>query len=240
MIRSFLLALGFLTILPAPKFDFVEDDMRRAVIAYPLVGLVIGSLLALLFTVLGNADPLLRGALVVAAWAILTGALHIDGLADMADATLAPRTEEQRQVIAKDPHVGTFGVVAIVLLLLLKTAGAVALEAAWVLLVIPVLARAAVALPMAIYPPYQASVMGAAARISLRQAAAPLLIALFITAGVLLYSGMSLLFLFLVPTALAVAVLTAHWMAMRMGGLGGDGYGSTIELTELLLLLFVV
>lgn len=118
-----LVALTFLTVLPLPfPRAATPRDRGAAVMWYPAVGYGLGGALALLdsglrhTTLAGNV----RGVVLVAALALLTGFLHLDGLIDTCDAVFAHRTRADRLAIARDPRAGAFGVVGVVLVLLLK------------------------------------------------------------------------------------------------------------------------
>ncbi|MEZ4611756.1 MAG: adenosylcobinamide-GDP ribazoletransferase [Caldilineaceae bacterium] len=123
---SFWLALTFLTTLPAPRvsFDaavFDAGEFGRAGRWYPLVGLIVGGTLAGVYSIAGALfPPLLTSVLVVTAWVVLTGGLHLDGLADCCDGFFAPVDRARRGEIMRDPRVGTFGALGLLLTLLLK------------------------------------------------------------------------------------------------------------------------
>mgnify|MGYP001823868726 CR=1 FL=1 len=120
--RAFFYALQFLTRIPAPLLPAPDSaDLSRAALYYPLVGLFIGALLLIPALLLPAAESLLLAALLTVMWAAITGALHIDGLADSADAWLGGTANPARiHDILKDPLVGAAGVVAIACVLLLK------------------------------------------------------------------------------------------------------------------------
>ena len=120
-VRRLVLAIQFLTRLPTPQVrDFRDDDLSRAAVYYPLVGVIIGALLAAPLYLLGD-QPWLAGVLTLLAWVWVTGALHLDGLGDVADAFGAAHRDPQRFLeVLKDPHMGVFGVVTLVMQLLLK------------------------------------------------------------------------------------------------------------------------
>src|ERR1700687_2065887 len=101
------LAFGFLTILPVGTREIGLAELGPAGRWFPLVGLVLGALLAVIHQVaVLLIAPLLSAALVIAAWALLTGMLHLDGLADCCDGLLTAATSERRLEIMHDPHRG--------------------------------------------------------------------------------------------------------------------------------------
>jgi adenosylcobinamide-GDP ribazoletransferase len=144
--RSLLVAIGFLTRLPVPAS--VYDDARaksESLAWYPAVGLLLGALLFAFAWLLRNTSPLLASGLVVLVWVALTGALHLDGLADSADAWIGGMGDREKTLaIMKDPRCGPAGVVALVLVLLLKFAALASVDnLPWIaLLLAPMLARA--------------------------------------------------------------------------------------------------
>ena len=121
--NGFWLALGFLTTLPARPVPYVPGGLGRAAAWFPVIGLLIGLLLLLVqVTAARLLGPPMAAVLAVAAWAVLTGGLHLDGLADCCDGLLVSAPRERRLEIMRDPRVGSFAVSGLVLALLLKTA----------------------------------------------------------------------------------------------------------------------
>jgi adenosylcobinamide-GDP ribazoletransferase len=120
---SFLLAWRFLTILPGGKkdADIGSRDLGRSMSYYPLVGLLLGVILWAAYGLFSHAFPrTLCDGLIILLLAILTGALHLDGLADTLDGMAAGKSTEERLRIMRDHRVGTFGVVGLILTLGVK------------------------------------------------------------------------------------------------------------------------
>lgn len=114
--RRLHLALAFLTIFPGPRTLCSQEDIMGSVPFYPLVGFILGALLAQVAWALHVVFPPLVAALVVVSlWAMLTRGLHWDGLADVADAWGARAHGERFWAIVKDSRIGAFGVLAMVL-----------------------------------------------------------------------------------------------------------------------------
>ncbi|MEX2536706.1 MAG: adenosylcobinamide-GDP ribazoletransferase [Trueperaceae bacterium] len=238
MIRGLLSALAFMTTLPLPATASSQSKHTSASVrAYPLVGLVLGLLLLSAFLLLSPLPPLVRAVLTVGLWLLLTGALHFDGFCDVADASFASKTPGERQRIAKDAAIGSFALAAGTVLLLSKVALLSHLEQGAWLVVTLVLSRTTVTIPMALHPVHRSSRLGRSARPRPRD----LVVALLLGVGL---SGLWSWFLIdlshwliaLVSSSLAT-VLLAAWIAQRMEGLGGDAYGTLIEVAESVILL---
>lgn len=236
--KAFLLALQFLTCLPVSlKAAPGPADWGRSALAYPLVGLLIGLLLAGLQQLVGHADPLLQAALLTATWALITGGLHLDGLADSADAWVGGHGDRERTLaIMKDPRSGPAAVSTLTLVLLLKFVALAALvkAGAWLaLLLAPVLGRSALVALLLSTPYVRPGGMGSAMSAHLPRAAAVLAL-LLVAAGALVAGKAGAL-------ALAVAAVTwlgLRWMMVRrLGGMTGDTLGAAVELTEVAVLV---
>jgi adenosylcobinamide-GDP ribazoletransferase len=122
--KSFLTAFAFLTIFP---IRFRESPSPASVAQsrfwYPVVGLLLGVILAGWVELVGRLDqPALVAFLILVVWVGLTGALHVDGFCDVCDGLFGGQTPEDRLRIMKDPHLGAFGLVGGMLLLLGKFA----------------------------------------------------------------------------------------------------------------------
>ncbi len=232
--RRLILAIQFLTRLPTPQVrDFDPVDLTLSARWHPLVGLLIGALLWCVLHVLG-AHPMPAAAVTVAAWVWITGALHLDGMADVADALGAAHRDPQRFLdVLKDSHLGVFGAVTLVVQLLLKFAllHAMAGTGASALLLIPAWARWGTLVWSHGLPPLQA---GMGERFAWQLGWGTI-------AGWAVLLG--LVSLWLAP-ALLVAYLVVPLIALywkhRLGGISGDGLGAGIEATEMLLLLACV
>ncbi|MGR4067615.1 adenosylcobinamide-GDP ribazoletransferase [Halomonas sp. LR3S48] len=237
-VYGLVLAVQFLTRLPLPLACPWNATTRRwAIRCYPLVGMLIG---ALLVTVAALLEGVLSAPLLVLTlltlWVALTGGLHLDGVMDVADALGSNAPLEKRWSIMKDPHVGSFGILALVFLLLWKVALLfVLLEAgaSLVLLVaIPALGRLAAVALLVLAPAAHAEGMAAGWKRDLTPsdlalAALPLLpLAILVPGGVWLC-------LALVP----FLALYAYGVLRAFKGINGDIVGTVIEGGELWLLL---
>jgi adenosylcobinamide-GDP ribazoletransferase len=245
-LRALRVAFGFLTTLPVPLItDWREDDLRLAVRAYPVVGLVIGLLL-----VLPSLLPLssfLQAVLTVAVWLAVTGALHFDGFCDLADAALAPKTPEERWKIVKDPRIGSFALMAGTLLILTKVAALSDIlsvrgnvfQFAMMIVIVPILARSSVTWVMARFPVYDASLLGRRTNLRWDETYLPIGLGLLLSVLIASFALTSLQFAFLILACLVSTPLLSHWLNLRMSGLGGDAYGAVVEVNEAVLLVIL-
>lgn len=232
--KHLILALQFLTRLPLPRVEADADDFAAAMRWFPVAGLAVGAAVALPWWLLQPRDPWLGALAGLVGWVAITGALHLDGLGDVADgAGAAHGGRERLSAVMADPHVGSFAVVVIVLQLMAKLVLLHALPASqvWALLAVPVLARIAPIAWTLFLPPlheglgsrFRAGVNGvhlalwSLAPIAAALALAPALLALFVA----------------VP-------LWGWWLRSRLGGISGDGHGAGIELVETVLLAALV
>jgi adenosylcobinamide-GDP ribazoletransferase len=242
MWRSFLIAVRFLTRLPVTDPGPVSaPDLGRSVAYYPVVGLVIGLLIWGLSRLLSRfevADPDLGAALVLVVWVWLTGGLHLDGLADTADAWIGGMGDRRRTLgIMKDPRSGPFAVMALVLLLLCKWTAIAAVTTAGgavYLIWIPALARSQLLILFLSTPPARSEGMGAELGIHLRPAAAWSGLAFVLVASSMLLGPRVLA---VIMPAGALFLLWRQSMMARLGGFTGDTAGTLVELSETLMLL---
>ncbi len=240
--RSFIIAIQFLTRIPVPTLsDISEAEVGRSLLYYPLVGLVMGLLLAGLNWMLASAPDGLQAALLLAAWVIITGALHLDGLADSADAWLGGLGDRERTLaIMKDPRSGPAAVVVIVLLLLIKFAALQALieNDHWpVLILAPLLARTS--LPLLFQTTAYVRPGGLATAIAEHVSqVGGILLPLSVSLGIPVVMGWSTALL--IVAVICTFVLLRAMMIKRLGGTTGDTAGALVEVIEAVVLVVAV
>ncbi|TLX60433.1 adenosylcobinamide-GDP ribazoletransferase [Stutzerimonas nosocomialis] len=234
--QALLIAVQFLTCLPVRLSGMpTADAMGRSLLYYPLVGALLGALLVFAAAMLDGAPALLQAALLLAVWVALTGALHLDGLADAADAWLGGFGDRERTLaIMKDPRSGPAAVVVLVLTLLLKFAALVTLieQQQWAaLLLVPVLGRSAL-LALFLSTPYvRAGGLGQALAEHLPKGPAKAVLVAVALFALALGGGWPLL------VGIVLFILLRHWMMARLGGTTGDTAGALLELLECALLV---
>lgn len=245
--NAFWIALQFLTILPTVKIsNYNDDDLGKSILFYPLVGLIIGLLLWLtqhaFFLILNDTPytPQLVAALILTLWTILTGGLHLDGLADSADAWIGGIGDKEKTLqIFKDPSSGPIAVVTLTLTLLLKWLSLLILlsqESKLWIIIIPTLSRASL-FAFFLYLPYVR-----------KQGIASIMIQTFPrTKGFQIMLALSLIaitareefFVCLITLSLFFCAYR-HALLSRLNGFTGDTLGAWLELAELAMLLSLI
>lgn len=229
------IAFQFLTRIPVPTPKSVTDeDYGKSLVFYPLAGLVIGLILLILQFPLFSASTSLQAAVLLAVWVLLTGALHLDGLADSADAWLGGNGDRDRTLeIMKDTQCGVGAVVLVMLVLLLKFAALGQLLSStpgWTaLLAAPVLARAAAVALLLTTDYVREGGIGSVISAQMPQKAAWMSVAVSLAVSVLFLGLWAPLVL---VVAGVIAVLLRMLMVHRIGGTTGDTAGAMIEIIE--------
>ncbi|UCO96760.1 adenosylcobinamide-GDP ribazoletransferase [Metapseudomonas lalkuanensis] len=236
-----LIALQFLTRLPVRLPGMPEPRLiGRSLLWYPLVGVLIGALLLAGAWLLEGRPVLLSSALLLALWVGLSGGLHLDGLADTADAWVGGYGDRERTLtIMKDPRSGPIAVVVLVVVLLLKFAALAALlqTGQWLpLLLAPWLARGMLPLLFLTTPYVRSGGLGQALAEYLPRRELPLWL-----------GGQAVVMLVLgwgAWIALVAALVLFGWLRgrfmQRLGGTTGDTAGAMVEIVEVGVLVGVV
>ena len=231
--NGFRVSLGFLTVLPIGKRgELAPGGLGRSAGWFPSVGMVLGAILVLVWGLARWLFPQpAAAALVVLAWAMLTGGLHLDGLADCCDGLFMVGTRERRLQILRDPRLGAFGAIGLVLFLTLKVAAVAAVRHPWPLLLAPVLGRLAI-LHVAVRRPARPSGLAKEFQSGLRPR---ILLTATLTAALVSGVFASLGLLSFLLAALA-AVCIGRYAERQVGGVTGDVLGMACEVAELLVL----
>jgi adenosylcobinamide-GDP ribazoletransferase len=242
MPRAALIALQFLTRLPvhlqAPP---AGRELGRSLLWYPAVGLVLGVLLYAVATALAHTTALLAAALVLVTWIACTGALHLDGLADLADAWVGGHGDRERTLaLMKDPHAGAMAIVAVAAVLIVKVAalsnllghaGVPLIDRSRALTCVlpPLLARAAV--PLLFASTAYVRPQGIASELVAHQSrTGNALVSAAAAVGALVCGGRAALACVL--ASLAAFLVLRQCFVARLGGVTGDAAGALIEILE--------
>jgi len=229
--KRLIVAVQFLTRLPTPAIASDAEDFAASIRWFPAVGALIGALVAGAAWLGLHIDAWTGALAALVAWVAATGALHLDGLGDVADGAGAAHADRDRMLAAMaDPHVGSFGVVAIGLQLIAKLVllhAVLAIAPVWLLVPIPFAARIG-PLIWARFLPSLHEGLGArfAHAVRWRDIAGWGAVLL----GVAVVSPALLATLLLIPA-------WGWWVRRTLGGISGDSHGAGIELVETGLLL---
>lgn len=222
--KRLIVAFGFLTRLPMPRVEVSAEDFAATIRLYPVVGLVIGLIVAAAGWLGMLVDSWTGACAALLTWIAVTGALHLDGLADLADGQGAAHGDRTRLLaVMADPHIGSFGVVAIVGQMLAKLVLLHAAGMGWGLVLVPFAARMGPLVWARLLPPLRPSGLGAAVAGAVRGRD-------LLGWGLLLAVAAVA-----VPALVALPLLVlgvAIWLRRTLGGVTGDAHGAGIEIVE--------
>lgn len=234
------LALGLLTVVPAGSVDVDRRTIRHALLLAPLVGVLLGTAAWAVGALLhaGGLGPLLAAVGAVATLAVATRALHLDGLADLADGLGSGRPAVGALAVMRRSDVGPFGVITLLLVLLTQVA---ALERAWEAeLAGPALVLGCATGRLALLwscrtgaPAARTDGLGVlvagAVPVPAVAATTALGIAVAVAWGALDSAGNSVVFGLAMVTGLCCALLLHRRAVARLGGVTGDVLGAVVE-----------
>lgn len=232
--KELIVAIQFLTRLPTPRITVSSAEFAASMRWFPAAGLIVGAIVAGAGWAGARIDPWTGALAALIVWVAVTGALHLDGLGDIADASgaahgTAQGDRERLLVALGDPHVGSFAVVAIGLQLIAKLVLLHALldrQAFVAVLLIPFAARIGPLVWSRALPDLHAG-LGSRFRNAVRPVDFVIWsVALVVAAPV----SPSLL------AAPLIFLVWSWWLLRRIGGISGDGHGAGIEIGESLLL----
>ena len=235
-VRSVFAAVTFLTAIPLGRRTAVAPrHLESGALMFPLVGAVVGTLIAATAGVASLAfPPMIAGVIGVTCGILVTGALHLDGLADVADGVGAALSGGDPAEAMRDPRLGVFGGTALVLNLLLKISVVAALAEGGTFPT-EVVAGGAVArvapIALASALPYVGPRHTWTRAVEWRTCVGASLLAMAI--GVI---AVGAAFAPMVIVATAATAIVGRWAAVRLGGATGDVFGAAVELSETLAL----
>ena len=234
-----LAALQFLTILPI-KRDFTSEQIGRATAWFPVVGLIIGAILGGLHYLLDLFLPAaLVNGLLLAVLVVLSGGLHLDGLADTVDGLAGHRTPERRLEIMHDSRIGAIGAVGLFLFLIIEYIALISIPdryLAFTFLLAPTVSRWSMVYAIFSYPYARPEGLGKAFKQGVRWQ--EFLIATFV-AVVLAVILFQIAGLVIVAITLLIVTLAALYFKRQLRGLTGDTYGAINEIAFIAVLLTI-
>jgi len=235
-----------LTTIPLPgRGEVSPEDLGRSIVYFPVVGLIIGLLLVGLNLLLGLLLPVaVVNGLLVVFLVLITGALHLDGLADTCDGIAVGKTPEERWQVMHDSRAGSFGIVGVCCLLLLKYVALNNVSGDYLLaglVFMPVISRWAMVYAIFAYPYARPSGLGKA----FKEAASwpTLVVATLITLAIAVvlarWVGLAIMLAIIVLAVWIMVAIMAAFLKRRFDGLTGDTYGAINEVTEVCVLILM-
>ena len=234
------MAARYLTIVPVPGGAHAPlEALGRSAAWFPVVGMGLGLLLVVTDRLTSWLfSPLLAALLTVTAWKLVTGGVHLDGLADCLDG-LVGRDPEHRLAIMRDSRIGAFGAVGLILFLMLEIVALAELvppARGSALFAAPVMSRATPAVLAALFRAARPDGHGAAFQAGVRPAAIAIGLVIAVAASIFALGGLGVA---AGAVGLVAAVGLAFFLAGRLDGVTGDVLGAAVEISELAVLLTV-
>ena len=238
---KFLAALSFLTIIPLPRRREVSpEQVGRSIGYFPVVGIIIGLILAGLYWLLRLVLPsaVVSGLLLVCL-VVLTGGLHLDGFVDTCDGIAGHKTPEARRQVMRDSRAGAFGIVGVCCLLIVKYVSLNSVPESLMmvtLVLMPVVSRWAMVYAVFAYPYARPSGLGKVFKqaASQRRLAIATLVALAVAIPWFRLAGLVIML-----GVWAIVVAMAAYLKRKFSGLTGDTYGAINEVAEVGVLILV-
>jgi len=235
--KPLLAAIQFLTVIPFPKsFTGGEKELEKCMPFFPVVGLLIGIVIAAFDHVMGFIFPQLPASVMtVIAMTCISGGLHMDGLADTADGFFSARPRERVLEIMRDSRTGVMGVLAVVFVIILKVSVLISLFPPirpGIIVLMPLAGRCSFVVMMTALP-YVRREGGLATAFGVGKSWLNVLwtSAFLLAAGWLAGHWMGLAASF---SALLMAALFSVYCFRKIGGYTGDTLGAGCEITEII------
>lgn len=242
ILESIVVAFQFLTRLYLPiNVEWDTGNLRRSLTWFGLVGAFIGVILAGAMTLFNRFDliPAVAAIIILLIWIFITGGMHIDGISDMADGFFSMRDKEKTLEIMKDSHVGAFGVITIVFLLLIKfemlKEFIIIEKNVWLLILPPTIARIAAGLVLSFYETTKKSGLG----YTFHSSNPRIFWAIGFIVTLIISSILNIKSLIFIGIAILASNLMALWAKKKIGGLNGDIYGAIVETVEVIGMVFI-
>ena len=242
ILESIVVAFQFLTRLYLPiNVEWDTGNLRRSLMWFGLVGAFIGVILAGAMTLFNRFDliPAVSAITILLIWIFITGGMHIDGISDMADGFFSMRDKEKTLEIMKDSHVGAFGVITIVFLLLIKfemlKEFIIIEKNVWLLILPPTIARIAAGLVLSFYETTKKSGLG----YTFHSSNPRIFWAIGFIVTLIISSILNIKSLIFIGIAILASNLMALWAKKKIGGLNGDIYGAIVETVEVIGMVFI-
>ena len=235
MIKGFIILLQFMTRIPIPvKIEYDEEKLGKSIKYFPLVGLIIGFFLFAVNFLAGKVieNRQITAVVVIIAEILITGLIHIDGLADTADGLFSYADKERMLEIMKDSRIGTNGTVALILYFLSKIVFLAAVKPEYILLY-PIISRLSTSINAGLgeYARKKGMSNGIIEKNGKKEAVISVVITAVLSFAVLRFKG-----LIVMALAILFILLFMKNVKRKIDGITGDTMGASLELTGILVL----
>lgn len=241
--KSLILAIQFLTRIPINiNIETEEDSFADSVLWFPAVGLIIGAFNALVYFLSAMVlDGMLPIVCAVLANVCITGALHVDGLADTCDGIYSARKKEKMLEIMKDSRIGSNGTIAVVFDILIRIAILLSISSdkvIWLIFAAPIASRALIPLLMKLSV-YARAEGGMGGLFLGKQSWSRTLIA-FAAGMLLVWFSLNFVGVASFAVAMLIIILYRSYIYSKIQGMTGDTLGAGNEIAEIVFLLAAV
>jgi adenosylcobinamide-GDP ribazoletransferase len=241
-LKRIILMLQFLTRIPIKAtLDVTEEDFGKGLAFAPFVGLVIGVLLYIVYLVVKNTFPVyLISTLIMVCYLILSGGIHMDGLGDTFDGVFSGRSKEKIMEIMKDSRTGTFGVLALVSIILLDISllsMLIPLCDGTIIIVFPILGRMGCLIGAGAFD--YARKDGLAKSFVNHCGKNEIMIGIIITLVSVVLTMTSFSILLYVAISLIISYLLNLYFSKKLSGVTGDTIGAVCEISQMIFLLVI-
>ncbi|MCF8002068.1 MAG: adenosylcobinamide-GDP ribazoletransferase [Halanaerobiales bacterium] len=241
--NSFLIALQFISSIPVKKkLNYSEKKIGQSMLFYPLIGTLIGLLICCINIIIGNFLPsMLKSSILLISFVLISGGLHLDGLADSFDGLFGGKNKENMLKIMADSYIGVYGVIVIVLILLTKFIlidNLPIVHLNYILILVPTISRWSMTVALYLFPYAKKEGFGKAFKLYFkkRQFVVATIWVLLVSISLFLLKGLLVL-----AISFLVTILIAKYITKKLGGLTGDNYGAINELMEItIMFLFIL
>ncbi|MCD1146945.1 adenosylcobinamide-GDP ribazoletransferase [Peptoniphilus sp. KCTC 25270] len=231
--KELILALQFLTRFPIPiAVPFNNQTLAKSLFFFPIVSGMIGFIVGIVYQILFPYNPMVSSAISLLVWYLLNGGLHLDGLADMFDGFLSNRDKERTLEIMKDSRVGTFGVMSLIFIFLIKYTFLSATSIGCIEMALTLIyARIGVLFLIGFFSPAKKDGLGIMFQ---ENGKPPFLFSIFLWGILGVFYEPKMLFLLIL--SLACSFLLGVWSNKKIGGVTGDIFGAVMEINEAVVL----
>lgn len=267
--KGLILLLSFMTRIPVPKIEYDEEKLGKAMKFFPIVGAIIGLISLLIYKLVLNIfySSEIAVIAVIITEIIITGGIHLDGLADTFDGIFSYRSKQKMLDIMKDSRIGTNGVLSLIIYFLLKYVLLIYLtvnnligydprQITFYILILPIISRFCSVISCASAPYARASGMGKAFVDNMKFSG--VLIAFFTTIifyiiygylifvngfnamGYLLFFANIILFIFMLFCMASLSYIFSKLITRKIGGITGDTLGALLCISELIFIVIMV